>query len=173
MVSFQSAPAPAVRTKGGRTNHGFTGVGAGLGAGVGEIVGWVGRAIGAAGSWDCCSADSTGGVGPWDGCSAGSAGGLSSDCARAVDTTSRPEPAIRMANEVRDMIRLSFRGKLPQSNSFHHSSSTSFPLYRVHVPGVNPGALGSSSRGNLDDERARSCLLRDVDERCAGCGNVH
>ena len=97
----------------------------------------VGRAIGGVSSWGRCSADSLGGVGPCDGCSAGSASDLSSDCARAADTTSKPEPTIRMANEVRDMIRLSFRRKLPQRNSFHRSSPTSFPLYRVHSSGVN------------------------------------
>lgn len=39
--------------------------------------------------------------------------------------TSKPEPATRMANEFRGMIRLSFPGmKLPQSNSFYRLPST-------------------------------------------------
>jgi len=58
-----------------------------------------------------------------------------------------------MANEVRDMIRLSFRGKLPQRASFNRSSSTSSSLYRIHAPGVKlderaeRDSLGSSSEG--------------------------
>src|SRR5450432_172042 len=113
IVSFQFDPAPVVRTNGGRTNHGLTGAGGGVSR--------VGRSIGGLGSWVRFSADVLGGVGDCDGCCTGSGGGPSSDSARTADTQRRPAPAIRTANDVRNMIAL-LSGKLPR-NSFHRSSS--------------------------------------------------
>src|SRR5882757_6746567 len=87
MVSFQSDAAPAVTTSGGRTNHGLIGAG--------EVACRAGRGAGGVTCLDRCSSDS--------------AGGLSLDCARAKGTTSKPEPAIRMANAFRGIDSESFQ----------------------------------------------------------------
>src|SRR5437764_2309800 len=88
MVNFQSLAAPAVTTKGGRTNHGFTG------AGTFDVACRVGKRTGGATCLESCVSDSS--------------GGLLSDCARAVDGASDIEPAIKRPHDLADMVRRPF-----------------------------------------------------------------